>query len=474
MASVEAFVSPMSSLSPSVAVIPLVQSPTPASSSKPNNVDAGGRARDTNLAAALSFTAVAVATRAHGRHSRRRNLGAASRRSADRNSDATAKTATMERPLVDQMVVAGVKAVESAEMARVKASSENPSEENGGWSGEPREWADKDALTQKISIISQTGPIAQAKQFIADTLAGDYDSVAIGSLIDTKIESNKLMMFSFSTCPFCLKAKQLLTETYGVDIEVYECDLEADGYAVRAELGRRTGRTSMPSTWLGSDVLLGGCNDGGMGGVVTLHSDGKLNDLLVQRGAVEGPPWWASLFGGFGGADPQAISQLKSSLYDLCAEAPKNGVDVSDELKASIEAAASELEPVCQEQPARMPLKGVWDLVYCTAPGGSNGKVGPFVGNVTQTFVDEKRFINAVELFGTLKVCLHAEREIIDDKSFKVTFKEMSFELLGNELVRKDIKGQGVWKQRFVDAELRVMNTPSLFVLRKADRKSVV
>lgn len=35
------------------------------------------------------------------------------------------------------------------------------------------------------------------------------------------------MMFSFSTCPFCLRAKQILEEDYGEQIEVYECDLES-------------------------------------------------------------------------------------------------------------------------------------------------------------------------------------------------------------------------------------------------------
>ena len=34
-------------------------------------------------------------------------------------------------------------------------------------------------------------------------------------------------MFSFSTCPFCLRAKQILEEDYGEQIEVYECDLES-------------------------------------------------------------------------------------------------------------------------------------------------------------------------------------------------------------------------------------------------------
>lgn len=52
-----------------------------------------------------------------------------------------------------------------------------------------------------------------------------------------------------------------------------------DGYAVRAELGRRTGRTSMPSTWLGADTLLGGCNDGGLGATLIL-SVGRIHRRL--------------------------------------------------------------------------------------------------------------------------------------------------------------------------------------------------
>ena len=107
-------------------------------------------------------------------------------------------------------------------------------------------------------------------------------------------------------------------------------------------------------------------------------------------------------------------------------------------------------------------------MLFCTAPGGSNGKVGPFVGKVTQEFVDGQRFINAVSLFrGAVKVSLFAERDVIADDRIKVTFKETGVALFGNELFRKELKGSGVWKQRYVDDDLRVMNTPSIFVLKK-------
>ena len=46
--------------------------------------------------------------------------------------------------------------------------------------------------------MSQMGPLAQAKQFIADRLAGEYDAERIGSLIDEKVASNKLLSIDSS------------------------------------------------------------------------------------------------------------------------------------------------------------------------------------------------------------------------------------------------------------------------------------
>ena len=54
-----------------------------------------------------------------------------------------------------------------------------------------QEWANSNSVTQQISVLSQMGPLAQAKQFIADRLAGDYDRERISNLIDSKINSNK-------------------------------------------------------------------------------------------------------------------------------------------------------------------------------------------------------------------------------------------------------------------------------------------
>ena len=55
--------------------------------------------------------------------------------------------------------------------------------------------------------------------------------------------------------------------------------------AMKAELIAITGRTSVPAVYAGGKFL-GGCNDGGLGGVATLRDQGKLADLLVASGAM--------------------------------------------------------------------------------------------------------------------------------------------------------------------------------------------
>ena len=41
----------------------------------------------------------------------------------------------------------------------------------------------------------------------------------------------------------------------------------------------------MPALYVGGEFL-GGCNDGGLGGVMTLDRDGKLKSLLADAGAL--------------------------------------------------------------------------------------------------------------------------------------------------------------------------------------------
>ena len=69
-----------------------------------------------------------------------------------------------------------------------------------------------------------------------------------------------------------MKAKQVL-DGYGCKYRVVELNEVEGGYALRAELAELTGRTSVPALYVGGQYI-GGCNDGGMGGVC--HQQNRL------------------------------------------------------------------------------------------------------------------------------------------------------------------------------------------------------
>jgi len=82
-----------------------------------------------------------------------------------------------------------------------------------------------------------------------------------------------------------VKAKATL-DAAGAKYTVFELDTMESGKGIRAELGERTGgRTSVPAIWIGGEYA-GGCNDGGLGGVMSLQERGELGPLLKAAGAL--------------------------------------------------------------------------------------------------------------------------------------------------------------------------------------------
>ena len=86
------------------------------------------------------------------------------------------------------------------------------------------------------------------------------------------------MVFSWSGCPFCKKAKALL-DSKGAEYSVLELDQMDDGQKYRAALAERTGRTSMPS------IFIGGVGDGSPG-LKPLNDSGELDGKLKAAGAL--------------------------------------------------------------------------------------------------------------------------------------------------------------------------------------------
>ena len=79
-----------------------------------------------------------------------------------------------------------------------------------------------------------------------------------------------VVIYSSAWCPFCVRAKQLLSRK-GVAFE----EISVDGQpAVRAEMTRKAGRTSVPQIWIGT-THVGGCDD-----LYALERAGQLDALL--------------------------------------------------------------------------------------------------------------------------------------------------------------------------------------------------
>ena len=87
----------------------------------------------------------------------------------------------------------------------------------------------------------------------------------------------EIVVYSSAWCPYCIRAKHLL-DSKGVRYE----EISVDGNpAVRAEMTRKAGRTSVPQIWIGQSHV-GGCDD-----LYALERAGKLDALLQARAQTE-------------------------------------------------------------------------------------------------------------------------------------------------------------------------------------------
>ena len=80
-----------------------------------------------------------------------------------------------------------------------------------------------------------------------------------------------VLMYTTAVCPFCIRAKQLLTARGVTQIEAVRIDLDPDK---RDEMMDKTKRRTVPQIYIGS-THVGGCDD-----LYALDAAGKLLPLL--------------------------------------------------------------------------------------------------------------------------------------------------------------------------------------------------
>ncbi|XP_029358359.1 thioredoxin reductase 3 isoform X2 [Echeneis naucrates] len=91
--------------------------------------------------------------------------------------------------------------------------------------------------------------------------------------IQQLIDSNQVMVFSKSYCPYCVKVKDLFTELK-VECNVLELDLLEDGTNYQEMLLEMTGQKTVPNVFI-NKTHLGGCDK-----TMQAHKDGSLQQLL--------------------------------------------------------------------------------------------------------------------------------------------------------------------------------------------------
>ena len=127
------------------------------------------------------------------------------------------------------------------------------------------------------------------KQSVADSIAGEYDRDATTAEVLTIASSAPLVLFTWESSPACKKALKLIAET-GVSPKVVRLDDPwEEGNPRRAALGRLTGKSSVPSIWVGGEYI-GGCDDGpsiAAPGLVPMAFRGTLREKLEAAGAFQ-------------------------------------------------------------------------------------------------------------------------------------------------------------------------------------------
>jgi len=100
--------------------------------------------------------------------------------------------------------------------------------------------------------------------------------MAAKDIVESAINDHKVTVFSKSYCPYCKRAKALLTEQVGdKGLNVIELDLRDDGPQLQAYLLEKTSQRTVPNIFIAQQHV-GGSDD-----LSTAQRNGQLAKLLA-------------------------------------------------------------------------------------------------------------------------------------------------------------------------------------------------
>jgi len=102
-------------------------------------------------------------------------------------------------------------------------------------------------------------------------------------------------------------------------------------------------------------------------------------------------------------------------------------------------------------------LNGDWELIFTTTKGSSAGKLGPFVGKVSQVIdVGSGEYSNIVKL-NIIEGKLDASWNVLSNTIWEVRFINITFNLFGIQLFQKPLIAKGIWSMSYLDNDFRIL-----------------
>lgn len=105
------------------------------------------------------------------------------------------------------------------------------------------------------------------------TTAAKAESNESRKLVEDMLKENKVVVFSATYCPYCVKAKDAIASV-GEEPKVVELDEHPDGRAIHQVVVQMTGQRTVPV------VFVGGQNIGGGDDTARMAASGELRRRL--------------------------------------------------------------------------------------------------------------------------------------------------------------------------------------------------
>lgn len=97
---------------------------------------------------------------------------------------------------------------------------------------------------------------------------------SVGDFVEKTIKDNKIVVFGKTTCPFCVKAKELMSSLTDQNLHVVQLDLIDNGKEAQDYLKSKTGQATVPNIFI-NNLWIGGYDN-----LVKIHRDNRLASSL--------------------------------------------------------------------------------------------------------------------------------------------------------------------------------------------------